>query len=92
MICERENGRVEIDNLLVGDILNSMAFVRSFGNGYYALETEGVTVSPEAETRITNAFKLAMAIPDADIRVQLRNTESSSQAPAIFNPRPAKSS
>jgi hypothetical protein len=56
-----------------------MAFVRSFGKGYFALETEGVTVSPEVESRITNAFKRAMAIPDEDIRVQLRNTESVSR-------------
>ena len=47
-----------------------MAYVYSFGKGYYGLETEGVTISPEVENRIRAAFATAMAIPDEEIRVQ----------------------
>ena len=47
-----------------------MAYVYSFGKGYYGLETEGVTISPEVEDNIMAAFKTAMDIPDANIKVR----------------------
>lgn len=48
-----------------------MAYVHSFGNGYYALETEGVTVTPDVQRRIARAFNKAMAVPDEAIRVNV---------------------
>jgi hypothetical protein len=46
-----------------------MAYVRNFGKGYYGVETEGVTISPEVEKTIQKAFDVAKSIADENIMV-----------------------
>lgn len=60
-----------------------MAAVHSFGKGYFVFDTEGVTVSPEVETRVNTAFQNAMAIPDDQIKVRLAREQSLSQ-PTVY--------
>jgi hypothetical protein len=61
-----------------------MSAVITISEGYYTIETEGVTIKPEVDRRIEEAFKLAASIPAEDLNIRVfkgRRPEESVKAP-----------
>jgi hypothetical protein len=48
-----------------------MASVLEIGNGYYGINTEGVTISKEVHKIVDDAFRVAVAVPTKELNIRL---------------------